>query len=322
MPVTIQNIADHVGLSKQAVSCALNGKRGQVSEATRQTVLEAAKEMGYRPNWRARSFARQQSGTVGLVYGRPANYVEHSQVVSALVQQLAAAGRELMLIPAMGPVEEWGHKLHDGRVDGVLITHPMPQDLDTFVAEHRVPAVLLNLRSPMAVPQVSFDDAHGTRLAMDHLLGLGHRRIAYFCAPKFHGEHYSNEERRTAYAAAMVDAKLEEDIRIACDLYEDFACSFASADPTKRPTALLVYNDKDAIYLMQALLHYGVRVPDHVSLMGFNDDAAARMSFPPLTTIASPGQALAEAALGELMPQIQQAEASKPDAVPIVLRKP
>ncbi len=301
MPVTIQNIADRVGVSKQAVSYALNGKHGQVSEATRLNVLETARTLGYRPNWRARSFARQESGTIGLVYGRPADYVEHSAMVSALVQHLAALGRELMLIPAMGPVAEWGHKLHDGRVDGVLITHPMPLELDAFVAERRLPAVFLNLRSEQDVPQVSFDDAAGTRLAVEHLLGLGHRRIAYFCSPKSHGEHYSNAEREKAYGAAMAAAGLAAEASVVVDGYEAFVRRLAAGGPRKRPTALVVYNDYDALRLLQWLWRVGLRVPQDLSLVGFNDEPAAGDAVPPLTTVAAPVAEMARHAVTHLL---------------------
>ena len=288
MSVTIQQIAERVGVSKPTVSYALNNKAGQVSSATRKRVLEAAEAMGYRPNWRARSFARQRSNIIGLVYGRPADYIEQSRLVSELVHRLAERDHELLLIPATGPLDRWSHKLRDGRVDGVVIVHPMPLDLDAFVAENNVPAVLANLQSDLNLPQVTFDDTAGTRLAVEHLVGLGHRRVAYYCSPKRHGRHYSNAERGLAFVAAMRERGLGESLETIESDFDDYADQLAATPAADRPTAILAYNDFDAIQLMHKLWDRNLRVPDHFSLVGFNDDPASRDALPPLTTVATP----------------------------------
>lgn len=299
MPVTIKTIADRVGVSKQAVSYALNGKPGQVSEETRERIVAVAKAMGYQPNWRARSFARQRSQIIGLVYGRPAEYLERSQMVSALVERLAVLDYELLLIPAMGPMAKWSHKLRDGRVDGVLITHPMPLGLDAFVAEHRMPAVFMNLRSSVDVPQVYFDDTDGTRQAMEHLLGLGHRRITYYSTPKRHGEHYSNIERELGYRDAMRAAGLADQIRVVVEDYEPYAEVLAAQTAEERPTALLVYNDFDALRLTGALAPRGIKPPVDFSLATFSEDPRC-----PLTCVYVPSHQLASEAVGLLMGQV------------------
>jgi DNA-binding LacI/PurR family transcriptional regulator len=305
MVVTIQHIAERVGVSKQAVSYALNGKVGQVSEDTRRRIQAVADSLGYQPNWRARSFARKRSRIIGLVYGRPADYVEGSRIVSGLVERLAALDYELLLIPATGPVENWAHKLRDGRVDAVLITHPIPLGLDDFVSLHALPAVFLNLRSDADLPQISFDDVAGTTLAMQHLLGLGHRRIAYFCPPQHHGEHYSNVDRRQTYRDCMRNAGLSDLIHEQYSGYEVYATQIAAARPAERPTAVLAYNDFSAARLMRALWTRHVRVPDQLSVVGFDDTPMGREITPPLTTVALSAEALVEASVSRLMPQIE-----------------
>jgi LacI family transcriptional regulator len=308
MGVTIKHIAERVGVSKQAVSYALNGRVGQVSEQTRLRIEAIAKSMGYQPNWRARSFARKQSRIIGLVYGRPADYVEGSRIVSRLVERLAAMEYELLLIPATGPVEHWGHKLRDGRVDGCLVTHPMPLGLDDFVARHELPAVFLNLRSDADLPQVCFDDVTGTRLAMAHLLGLGHQRITYFCPPQHHGEHYSNVDRLATYRACMAEAGLTRFTHEQTTGYEIFAQQIAASAPPTRPTAVLAYNDFTAVRFMRALWRCGVRVPEQLSIVGFDDNPIGRETTPPLTTIALSADELVEACMSRLMPQMQAGE--------------
>lgn len=317
MPVTIQQIAERVGVSKQAVSYALNDKEGQVSAATREKILKTAKRLGYQPNFRARSFARKRSQTIGLVYGRPADYVERSRIVSALVERLADLDHELMLIPAMGPVQQWAHKLRDGRIDGCLVTHPMPIGLDHFIAEHSVPAVFLNLRSNLDVPQVYFDDAAGCRLATGHLLELGHRRITYFSSPKHHGRHYSDHERRDAFVATMTDAGLAGSVETVIDEYDDFARDLAVRSADDRPTALVVYNDHDAIKLTRSLERHGLNVPGDLSLVSFSEDDSVLDSYPPLTAVTTPAKRLAEASLGLLMRRL--ASPNTPTSAPVVL---
>jgi LacI family transcriptional regulator len=305
MPTTIQHIADDVGVSKQAVSYALNGKTHQVSSATRQRILASAKRLNYQPNFRARSFARKRSQIVGLVYGRPADYLERSQAVAHLVERLADLDHELLLIPARGPVDQWRHKLSDGRVDGCLITHPMPEGLDQFVAEHRVPAVLMNLRSDQDVPQVTFDDAHGMHLAIDHLLALGHRRIAYYCAPKVHGRHYSNTERRDVFLHAMDQAGLAAGAWVVEDVQpEPFARSLADTPAPKRPTAVVVYNRTDSERLIPPLRALGLRCPADLSLVTFGERETRTPEITHFSQVDLPTDQMIDHCVRLLMPQI------------------
>ena len=319
MTTTLQQIADHVGVSKQAVSYAINNKPGQVSKATRQRILDAAQRMNYQPNWRARSFARRRSQVIGLVYGRPADYVERSQMASALVEQLAKLDHELMLIPAMGPVDQWAHKLRDGRVDGALITHPMPLGLDDFVAEHRLPAVFMNLRSELDVPQVYFNDAGGAQQAMEHLLELGHQHISYYCYPKRDGEHYSNADRETGYRTAMRAAGLSEHEEVVIDEFDAFANDLASRPADQRPTALLIYNDHDSMHLMQQLWYRDIQVPRDLSVVSFNNDKSTQAMIPPMTCVATPAEQLARKAVDLLMDQIENPQIT--DHEPVIFEE-
>ncbi len=310
MAATIAQIARRVGTSKQAVSYALNNKPGEVSEATRQRILEVARELDYQPNYRARSFARRRTQVIGLVYGRPADYIERSEVVSALVERLADLDHELLLIPARGPLDQWANKLRDGRMDGVLVTHPMPLGLDEFISQHRLPAVLLNLRSDLPVPQVCFDDRQGTRLAMDHLLSMGHRRIAYLSTPKRHGEHYSNVDRREEYVAAMRDAGLGDRIQTIELDADDYVPRLLGTPNAERPTALLIYNGHDTAIFLRHAQTAGLRVPEDLSVMSFSVDTRAQSTVSWVTQVDTPAADLATASLELLMKQIESVGAA------------
>ncbi|MEM6550572.1 MAG: LacI family DNA-binding transcriptional regulator [Planctomycetota bacterium] len=321
MPVTLKQVARLAGTSVPAASLVLNRKGDAYSRDTVRRIQQAAKELGYRPNHPARSLAKQRTQCIGLAYGRPADYVERSRMVSALVQELAQFDYELMLIPATGSVDRWAYKLHDGRVDGVLVTHPMPSGLDHFIAERKLPAVLMNLCSERAVAQVYFDDVAGTRDAMAHLRSLGHERISYFSAPKHDGDHYSAADRRDTYAAEMRAAGLERYLEVVLSPHEDdaFAHDIAARPAAERPTAVLVYCDHDARYLIHALNRLGLQIPADISVVSFTESRRPWESIVGLTAVTTPSDELAERAVSLLMQQIDAP--GMPVPPPVVLKE-
>jgi DNA-binding LacI/PurR family transcriptional regulator len=171
--------------------------------------------------------------------------------------------------------------------------------------------VLANQRTDLPVPQVCFDDVGGMRLAVEHLLELGHRRIAYYCPPKSHGEHYSNADRLETFREQMHQAGLGGGAVVASGVHADaYAADLVQTPAADRPTAIVAYNDFDAVMLMGLLHRAGLRVPDDLSLMGFNDDAQSRESIPRLTTVATPMVALVQRCVTLLIERIEQAKAS------------
>ncbi|MEM1211625.1 MAG: LacI family DNA-binding transcriptional regulator [Planctomycetota bacterium] len=317
MPVTLKQVAQLAGTSVPAASLVLNRKGDGYSRDTVRRIQQAAKELGYRPNHPARSLAKRRTQCIGLAYGRPADYVERSRMVSALVQELAQFDYELMLIPATGSVDRWAYKLHDGRVDGVLVTHPMPSGLDHFIEERNLPAVLMNLRSERALAQAYFDDVGGTRDAMDHLRSLGHERISYFSAPKHDGDHYSATDRRDTYTAEMRAAGLERYLEVVISENEDdaFAHDIAARPVSERPTAVLVYCDHDTRYLIHALNRLGLQVPADISVVSFTESRKPWESIVGLTAVTTPSDELAERAVSLLMQQIDAPGMPTPPAV-------
>ncbi|MEM6391548.1 MAG: LacI family DNA-binding transcriptional regulator [Planctomycetota bacterium] len=320
MAVTLSQVARHADTSVPTVSRVLNGKSDAYAEETVARVRKALKDLDYRPNWRARSLARRRSGSIGLVYGRPADYVEGSRMVSALVEQLADRELDLMLIPAIGPLSRWSHKLRDGRVDGCLITYPVPLDVDAFVAEHSVPAVMFNLRSDADVAQVIFDDKRGATDAVRHLLDAGHRRITYYRTSKKHGDHYSFADRVAGYTDALKEAGLTPQSITAKP--EDYARELAATPPAQRPTALVVYNDTDAMKLIDELRQFNISVPRDLSLVSFNNDERVRWSTPRLTTVAPDIDTAVDTALGLLLNAIDDgpSKTSLPSTQPTASR--
>jgi DNA-binding LacI/PurR family transcriptional regulator len=297
MAVSLSQVAELASTSVPTVSRVLNGKAQAYAPATIERVQRAAQQLGYRPNWRARSLATQRSNCIGLVYGRPAYYLEGSPLISALVQRLTAIDHDLMLIPAMGSLGDWSHKLSDGRVDGCLITHPVPLDVDRFVVAHKVPAVLINLQSTEDVPQIGFDDVAGAFEATQHLLQLGHRRIVYYATPKQHGEHYSYAARKKGYEAAMASAGIPPRSIIE----QPEAIGTAILGGNNPATAMLAYNDFDAARALQQFAALGLSVPRDISLIGFNNDVMAQWMQPPLTSVAPDWDRAAKQALDSLL---------------------
>ncbi|MEM1098834.1 MAG: LacI family DNA-binding transcriptional regulator [Planctomycetota bacterium] len=306
MSVTLKQVAELAGTSVPAASLVLNRKGDRYSAETIRRIESAAKELGYRPNHRGRSLAKQRTQCVGLAYGKPGDYVEQSRMVAALVEELAKVDYELMLIPAVGSVDRWAYKLHDGRVDGVIITHPMPDGLDQLVAERELAAVLMNLRSEEAVAQVFYDDVAGTRQAMAHLFELGHERITYFSAPKCDGAHYSDTDRRDTYVTEMRAAGLDQYLEVVTQQPgdEDFAYNLAARPASERPTALLIYCDHDTRHLIHALSLLDLQVPTDISIVSFTENKKSWESVEGLTALKTPADELAARVVSLLMKQI------------------
>lgn len=295
MSVTLAQIAKGVGVSKQAVSYALNDRPGKVSEEMRRKILEVARQMNYQPNWTARALTRRRSNAIGLVYSREVDYVESSQLVTSLVERMTELDLNLMLIPAIGPLEEWSSKLRDGRVDGCLVTYPMPLDLDKFIATHEVPAALINLECAKGLPCVIFDDFDGASKATRHLLELGHERIEFVYRPRASGEHYSLRERLRGYEETYRAAGYEP--RSSVMSPAEWADRIAGMPADSRPSAAVVYNDSDAFKLIRELQARSLQVPREISLIGFNDSPMCELSHPPLTSVRPDWQAAAAQAL-------------------------
>ena len=296
--VTISDVAVRAGVSRALVSIVLRGVAG-ASDESRRRVRQAAEELDYRPDQRARLLRSARSRQVGVVFGLHADF--HADLVDHLYRAAEGTGYELALGAATPARDERRavQSLLDYRCEALLLLGPALARRSIEELAERVPVVVLAraLRS-RAVDVVRTDDVAGARLAVEHLATLGHREIAHVDGQRAPGA----AERRRGYRAAMREAGLaayetlvpggptEEDGEAAA------ARLLADRAPAA-PTAVTAFNDHCAAGLMAAARDSGLGVPGDLSVVGFDDSRIAGLSIVALTTIAQDAPALARSAL-------------------------
>ena len=301
---TIRDVAQKAGMSKSLVSLALSGSP-RVSPASRERIEQAAADLGYRPNAAARSLSVRRSRTIGVLILDLHNPV-FAEILDGVQSEVRQFGFNTMLVtggdnPALEQQEI--EKLLEFQVEGlILISHRLPLAiLQQFAAE--VPTVVVT-RDDLAGPKVDTvrnDDVAGARLAVDHLVSLGHRRIVCLSG----GDNPASQLRAQGYSDAMTTHSLEDHIHVVPGGLTDSAgYKAAEAALAEDPTALVVANDIAAIGAIAALEDAGRRVPEDVSVIGYDGITLGGIRRVNLTTIAQPlaelGRRAAERILGRI----------------------
>ena len=311
MAVTISDVAQAAGVSKGAVSYALNGQPG-VSDATRDRILQAAKELGWKPSLRAKGLSSAKAYALGLVVARDPKLLGTDPFFPAFIAGIETTLAEhdytlvLSVATAPGAEERAYRKLADGgRVDGVILTDVRHNDSRIgLLRELKLPAVTLNrpdADSPF--PAVSMDDTDGITAAVDHLVGLGHVRIGHVGGAQ---EYIHGRSRREAWEAAMAKAGLAADLFAEADFTAPGGVA-ATAELLRRadrPTAIVYANDLMATSGQSYAQTQGLTVPGDLSVTGYDNAEFTQYLNPPLTTISTDpmlwGRAAAQALLNQL----------------------
>ena len=211
---TLADVARRLGVSKSAVSQALNSGPGRVTtikESTRQRILVAVQEMGYRPSWRGQVLAKQRSQTIAVVYSAPLGAVPRGvylEIVDHIEMQLGKMDLCPTFLHIKNRSERFDRLMGDARFDGCLTLGVLSPDVLETLRKNRVPTVLVNSDADESWTSVRVNDEKGTRLVMEHLLALGHKRIAY-SAGLNPPPHKSVEIRFATYQKCMREAGLE-----------------------------------------------------------------------------------------------------------------
>jgi len=317
---SIIDVAAAAQVSTQTVSRVLNN-HPHVSESARMRVQAAIEQLGYRRNMAARSLASSRMFALGVVVTN-AQLFGPSQALLAIEDAGRRAGywcgvsmlhdfTEAAMAAAIDRFVNQG-------VDGIIVIAPNERTLSAAAsASSRLPlvAVTAGPATEAGVVGVDVDQYAGARAAMRHLIGLGHRRIAHLAGPS---DEFHARIRAAVYRTELEMADLEPQPFAMGDWQPEsgYAAGLAMAADSDRPTAVFAANDQLAMGLMRALWESGLRVPDDVSVVGFDNIAGSQFLIPPLTTIDQDFQVLGEASVDALVALIDGQTAPSVELAP------
>jgi LacI family transcriptional regulator len=301
--VTLADVAAQSGVSTSSVSKVLNlaPDAYRMSDETRQRILDTVAELGYRPNFRARSLAKGRSHTIGVLYqgGMPTILRDgDTGLLGGLEPILRAADYQMIFVPVHPNSDDWQQLLTDRRVDGCLITNDLNEHVADVLRQLQIPAVLINGLTDELMPMCNVENVGMARALTEHLLSLGHQRIWMYTNIHVH-QHYSVAEREQGYEQAMTQAGHAKQIHSLHMYFDEFVAQLVASDP--RPTAIVVYQHLEAVRLLQALWRHDIKVPQQISVATFNNAYPVEQVIPPLTTMALPMQQIGQHAAQSLL---------------------
>ncbi|UVJ40746.1 LacI family DNA-binding transcriptional regulator [Arthrobacter sp. CJ23] len=306
-PATQSDVAREVGVSRTLVSFAFRGAPG-VSSETKQAIFDAAKRLGYRPNAVAADLARKHRSAVGLYLMDIRNEV-YADILSG-VRMALPQDRNRLILSVSRSVDGVDHgaleSLIEARV-GIIIAATL-LDTDEQVRELAQIVPIVSVTRPVeGVDSVYSDDEAGARAATEHLLSLGHTRIAHLAGPVYDG----HVVRRQSYERTMRDAGLAPQTLSAHDFTQDAGQRAAAEllDAADPPTAIFTHNDQFALGAREAAYARGLTIPGHLSLLGYDDSRTARLHGIDLTSVD-----LHAVELGRLAGMVALERLNNPDA--------
>jgi len=325
--VTLQMVAARVGLTKGTCSAVLNESAASrsVPVHTQERIRAAARELGYHPSFYARNLAVKRTYMIGVVAEEIGDFYG-ALVVSGIERYLRKKNFFYLTVahrhdPKL--LETYSHILMERGVEGLItvdtsIYHPLPVPAVAIAGHHSVEGVT----------NVVLDHRRAARLALNHLTELGHREIAFMKGSRFSSDSEDRWEAIREVAAELgIPMRVELIVQLEGDdptpnLGYPFAKKLLAR---KRPfTALFAYNDISAIGSIRAFEEAGLRVPDDVSVVGFDDIQIALHNSPSLTTVRQPLQKMGETAARTLLNRIEGREVHVPEILiepELVVRK-
>jgi LacI family transcriptional regulator len=328
MAVTIRDLAERLNLSKSTVSYALNGGPKPVSEDVRRRVEDAAREMGYRPNEIARSLAVGRTHTIGFVPSSVRQRTLRSWFERTALEAICVAadegGLHLLLPSATSP--GGGTGIRDPhfatRVDGVvLLAPPETSVLSTYLHSRSIPMATIAGKDARFGPCFNADNVAGTNAVVDHLVQLGHRRIAIVT----HQDHVDTAQRHQAFLDRMLSLGLPvpDELVETTDLLPEggYLAARRLLSRKDRPTAVFCVNDPTGAGFIRGAQELGLSVPNDLSVVGFDDDEIGATFMPSLTTVRQPVAEMAVAAFDAVVDQIAgHSPGSRTFPTPLIVR--
>lgn len=292
--ITINDVAEHAGVSKKTISRVLNNE-ANVSPDTKIKVHNAFEVLGYRPNPQARALASNQSFLIGLVYASPSNSFVSKIQIGAL-KRCKADGYNLIIYPEDHENDYLLSNLERGlmsaNLDGIILTPPFSdmKPLLDFLTEKRIPTIRIGGNpSITTTPSVYSNDAEASYEMCRYLVSLGHTKIAIIMG---HPDHAASHERLLGYHKALKEAGLavqEDYIQQGYFTFESGEnCARKLLSLSDRPTAIFASSDYMAAGIVKVATQKNLSIPNDLTVTGFDNAPASRYIWPSLTTIKQP----------------------------------
>lgn len=330
MPATIKDVARLAGCSIKTVSRVINGEP-YVTEDTRQKVQSAIRAVGYAPNISARRLAQNKSFRIcSLMY--PGFYQPASEVFSRIMDVGYEENYDILIQPYFPPPARSRKKLvsliYEHRIDGFITTPPL--DADDFVSDllstYKVPQVQINpFHRADTIPFVAGDDYRGAFAMTEYLLSLGHRRIAFFTGPR---NMRASSDRLEGYTNALAAHQIpfEETLVRSSEWTFDGGLTLGREilNRPDSPSAIFAGCDETAFGVMYAAQELQIRIPEDLSVCGYDDLGFSKNIWPGLTTVHQPSEELVEQSTHMLIDLLKGKPASQSGIVitsKLVLRR-
>jgi DNA-binding LacI/PurR family transcriptional regulator len=313
MPVTLHELAKATGCSVSTVSRALNNSEHPVNNATRERILAIASQMGYRPNMTARGLKMDRTFTIGLIVYNIASpftpvlirgiqeYLKQHDYFSTIISTDFDPDLE----------SEAVHQLISRSIDGVIFVESWRDESNNPLDLANKPYVFVyRLFNGSYANSVVVDDIHGARLAVEHLVKLGHRRIAFINGPH---DWDASKERLAGYKDLLGQNGIPYEARMVEEGTWEVQSGYSAAKKFLKipqpPTAIFAANDFMALGAIYAIQDAGLNVPKDIAVVGYDDRDFASFSKPTITTVCPPsyemGQLAAQLILNRLENQIE-----------------
>lgn len=297
MYTTIKDVAKLAGVSISTASLAINNKP-RVSGKTRLKVLEAAEKLDYHPNLIARGLVKKKTNTLGLLIPHTASYVfsfpYFAEVIRAISNTANSSGYRLMVSTARAETQEKSSYIHMAKehlVDGFILLNVKLRDERIIeLGRERFPFVIIG-RNPWlkGANYVDPDDINGALRAVRHLISLGHKKIAFLNGPL---DRIVSFDRLEGYKKALIEAKLSYDPNLVShgDFIQEsgYQRMREFLNNSVNFTAVFAASDLMAMGAMKAIKEKGLKIPEDIAVVGFDDIPTVAFTDPPLTTVRQP----------------------------------
>lgn len=301
--ITSRDVAELAGVSRTTVSLVLNDVQGvQISDETRERVLEAAQQLGYVPNAAAQALASRRAQIIGLILTRNPHHISSDVFLNQILDGLITAAHKHSIRLLIDIVEEKHQKkaylelVRAKRIDGLILSGPRFDDEALFsLQQDHFPTVLMGQLPGTDFFSVDIDNLSAAKQAVQHLVKLGHKRIA--CITNAAPTYTAAADRLNGYRQVLEESGIPSD---------DSLIRYGDFDPESgyeqmrdllttrdKPSAVFVTSDVVAIGAKAAVVEEGLAIPGDIALVGFDDVPLARYLNPPLTTVRLPASELA-----------------------------